>query len=315
MRIHFSAEKPCMLRLGGVLVGAVGEAEKFADIGDAVLAEFLPEDGDLMPLAFRIGDGFFAGPPACADVYRYGCGADLFVRFAPRDTSLRVRAQERLGDALLTVFSEGKTQLSLECKGGFGLFGLPEADEYLLGEQNIGGETFYSAECLRGKKRTLCLYSAEPREVFRDAVTGFECGEKLRVTFAFEDIAGHTAERTYRAESGVLAEESCTVRPREGFSPEALHEKLLPFALFQEIAAGGDTSPYLSPALAEKKDLLREYLGDFCGVYLPKEIFYLVHGQKNAAGLIYRRAENAFDVKFYETPLQNGKIANILPVE
>ena len=32
MRIHFSAEKPCMLRLGGALLGSVGEAEKFADI-------------------------------------------------------------------------------------------------------------------------------------------------------------------------------------------------------------------------------------------------------------------------------------------
>ena len=51
MRIHFSAEKPCMLRLGGALLGSVGEAEKFADIGqESILAEFLPDDGDLLPL-------------------------------------------------------------------------------------------------------------------------------------------------------------------------------------------------------------------------------------------------------------------------
>ena len=316
MRIHFSAEKPCSLRLGGILVGSAGEAEKFADIdGDSVLAEFLPDDGNLQPLAFRICDSFFAGPPACADVYRYDCGADIFARFSPRDTSMRVLAQERPGDALMTVFSEGKPQLSLEVSGGFGLFCLPEADEYALGRQNIGGEQFYSAVCSRREKQTLCLFNGEPREVFRDAVTGFACGEKLRVNFAFEDIAGHTAERVFRSENGDLTEESYTVRPREGFSPETLHERLLPFAFFQEILAGGDPEPYLAPSLAEKKQLLKEYLGDFCGVYLPKEIFYLVHGKKNAAGLIYRRAENAFDVKFFGAEMRDGKITNIAPVE
>ena len=264
MRIHFSAEKPCMLRLGGALLGSVGEAEKFADIGqESILAEFLPDDGDLLPLVFRIGEGFFAAPPACADVYRYDCGADVFVRFAPRDTSMRMLVQKRFGDALMTVFSEGKPQL---------------------------------------------------REVFRDAVTGFSCGEKLRVAFAFADIAGHTAERVFRAENGTLAEESYTVHAREGFCPEALHEKLIPFAFFQEILAGGDPAPYLTPALAGRKALLKEYLGDFCGVYLPKEIFYLAHGQINAAGLVYRRAENAFDVRFFEAETDGGKIGNIRPV-
>ena len=315
MRIHFSAEKPCMLRLGGALLGAVGEAEKFADIGqESILAEFLPDDGDLLPLAFRIGEGFFAAPPACADVYRYDCGADVFVRFAPRDTSMRVLVQKRFGDALMTVFSEGKPQLSLEANGGFGLFDLPAADDYAPGEQMIGGERFYSVLCTRGEKQTLCLYNGEPREVFRDAVTGFSCGEKLRVAFAFADIAGHTAERVFRAENGTLAEESYTVHAREGFCPETLHEKLIPFAFFQEILAGGDPAPYLTPALAGRKALLKEYLGDFCGVYLPKEIFYLAHGQINAAGLVYRRAENAYDVRFFEAETDGGKIGNIRPV-
>lgn len=316
MRIHFSSEKPCVLRLGGALAGAVGEAEKFADCGSGeILAEFMPDDGDLMPLAFSIGEHFLASPPACADVYRYGFGADVRVRFAPRDTSMRVLAQERFGDALLTAFSEGKPQLALECGGNFGLFPLPEAEEYGLAEQHIGGERFFSVLCARGGKKTLCLYSGEPREVFRDAATDFECSETLRVRFALEDIAGHTAECVYRAEGGALREESRTVRPREGFSPEALHEKLLPFAFFQEMLAGGDPAPYLSAELAGRKDLLHEYLGDFCGVYLPKEIFYLVHGTANAAGLIYRRAENAFDVRFFRADMQGRKITNLRPVE
>lgn len=316
MRIHFSAEKPCVLRLGGALAGSIGEAEKFADCNDeTIFAEFLPDDGDLMPLAFRIGEPFFAAPPACADVYRYNCGADIFVRFSPRNAAMRVLAQARFSDTLATVFSEGTTQLSLDRDGKFALFSLPAADRYELKEERVGGEHFFFAECVRKKQTLLCIYSDDEREVFRGLADDYTCTETLTVRFAADDIAGHTVARTLRAEAGSLLETSRTVRPREGFSFESLHEKLIPFAFFQELLAGGDPAPLLTPALAERADLLRDYLGDFCGVYLPKEIFYLVHGPANAVGLIYRRAENAFDVKFYRTELKDRMIANISPVE
>lgn len=315
MRIHFSAERLCALKLGGALAGYLGETEKFADIGGApVLAEFLPADGDLLPLSFFIDDSFFARPPACADVYRYGFGANVHVRFSPREGRMRAAAQRRFGDTLATVFYCGKAQLALENGNNFELHDLPDADGYELREEFIGKERFFCVLC-RGKRQTLCLYAENLREAFCDRVSGYECGDALKTKLEFADIAGHTAVRTYRAENGALLPQGCEVRAREGFSPDQLHEKLLPFALFQEIAAGGDPSPYLAPALEERKELLKEYLGEFCGVYLPKEIFYLVHGQKNAAGLIYRRAPNAFDVKFFETESAGGKITNILPVE
>ena len=316
MRIHFSAEKPCVLRLGGALAGSIGEAEKFADCNDeTIFAEFLPDDGDLMPLAFRIGEPFFAAPPACADVYRYDCGADIFVRFSPRNAAMRVLAQARFSDTLATVFSEGTTQLSLDRGGKFALFSLPAADRYELKEEHVGKERFFFAECVRKKQTRLCIYSDDLREVFRGLAGDYTWGETLTVRFAADDIAGHTVVRTLRAEAGSLHETGRTVRPREGFAFESLHEKLIPFAFFQELLAGGDPAPLLTPALAERADLLRDYLGDFCGVYLPKEIFYLVHGPVNAVGLIYRRAENAFDVKFYRTELKDRMIANISPVE
>lgn len=316
MRIHFSAEEPCALRLGGAMLGSVGEAEKFADVDrEEITAEFLPDDGNKLPAVFRIGEKFFNAPPACAEVYRYDCGADIHVRFSPRPARLRVLAQQRFGGALMTVFSEAGAQLALDCAGKSELFDLPEADVYSLAEHKIGGETFYSVLCSRGAQNTLCLYNGQAREAFRDTVSDFSCGDNLRTVFRFGDIAGHTAIRTYRAEGDSLIPSSYSVHPREGFSPADLHEKLLPFAFFQEILAGGDPAPYLAPSLAEKKQLLREYLGEFCGVYLPKEIFYLTHGQQNAAGLVYRRAENSFEVRFFQASTAEGKIVNISPVE
>ena len=69
MRVYFSAEEQCMLRLGGAVAGFCGRAAKFADIGEeGVQAEFLPADGNLLPLSFFICDGFFREPPACCTV-------------------------------------------------------------------------------------------------------------------------------------------------------------------------------------------------------------------------------------------------------
>ena len=105
------------------------------------------------------------------------------------------------------------------------------------------------------------------------------------------------------------------VFPREGFDPASLPETLFPFAFFEELAAGGDPAPFLSPALGEQAEKLSAYLGDFCGVCVPEEVFYRIYGKINAVGLIYARAENSFDVKFFRTQTQDGKISNILPAD
>ena len=89
---------------------------------------------------------------------------------------------------------------------------------------------------------------------------------------------------------------------------------MLPFAFFQELLAGGDPAPYLSPALAEKKEMLKEYLGGFCRVSLPRDIFYLTYGKRNAAALSYRLSENRYEAKFFEAVCEGGKVTNVRPV-
>lgn len=318
MRFHFSSSVPCALKLGGALAGFCGEAEKFtdADAENPVLAEFIPTDGNFLPLYFALGESFLNAPPFGCELYRYGFGADVrAARFFPRDQTPKALAQKRCGDILATVVRSGEAQLALENGKRFELFSLPQAEEYALEEATVGNERFISVSCRIGGRTALKLYNGELQCAFDDTVNEYSCGETLRVRFDFGDIAGHTSERTYRADSGALVSEKTVLRPREGFDPSALNEKLLPFAFFQEIAAGGDASAYLAPSLENKKDLLKDYLGNFCGVYLPKEIFYLVHGEINAAGLVYRQAENLFDVKFFLAETKGGKIYNIRPIE
>ena len=316
MRIHFGSSVPCVLRLGGVSAGFCGETEKFADImQERLLAEFLPADGDLYPLSFVLEESFFARPPRCCKVYRYDCGADVFaVRFSPREGGMRVLAQEHAGDTLVTVFAAGgQVQATLDGKGGNALAALPQAEEYGAEELAVGGQPFTAIRC-RQKNGTRLLLFAGGTCAFDEEVSAFEGGEQLTVRRSLADIAGHTVVRRLRAEGNALIETDRTVQAREGFDPNALPESLLPFALFEEIAAGGDPAPYLAPALRERAPLLKDYLGDFCAVTVPREIFYLTHGQINAAGLVYKKAENLFDIKFFTADLADGKATNVRPV-
>ena len=48
-------------------------------------------------------------------------------------------------------------------------------------------------------------------------------------------------------------------------------------------------------------------------VTVPTEKFYAEHGDVRAAGLVYPKAENLFEVKYFAVDLENGKITNIYP--
>lgn len=317
MRVHFSSSMPCALKLGGALVGFCGEAEKFADLpeGERVPVEFIPADGNFMPITFIIDENFFKPPPHCCDVVRYGCGADICAaRFSPRDAGLRVLNQSREGDVLATVFDSGGVRLSLESKNNFAAQDLPRAANYEIATEQIGGEQFLRVSCKIGNTTELFLFNKALECAFRDRVSDFSCGEKLTVRLDFADVAGHSATRILRAEGGALIPETTQVRASNAVDPALLDERILPFAFFQEIAVGGNFTAYLSEELAQKQDRIKEYLGDFVGVYLPKEIFYLTYGKQNAAGLLYRRGDNVWDAKFFSVQSENGKITNILPI-
>lgn len=314
MRIYFSAAVPCVLRVGGAPAGFLSGNELCADVDEHIPAEFIPIDANLLPLAFVAGESFFHKPPACCDVYRCGCYNMIHAaRFIPRQAGFDAKCQGRGADMQATVFECGGPFLCIQDSTGFDTFPLPQCGNYEIGEEQIGNERFL---CVHDPvSEYLGFFSSGRKRALQLKARAFECGERLLVTQAFADIACHTVQTEYGAENGELILRSKKVSAREGFDPKKLNPKILPFAFFQEIAAGGDFTAYLAPALAEKAELLQEYLGDFCAAAIPKEMFYRVHGTINGVGLVCRRAENIFDVRFFRAETENGLITNILPVE
>ena len=77
----------------------------------------------------------------------------------------------------------------------------------------------------------------------------------------------------------------------------------------------GDYAEYLDGELRKKADALKQYLGEYIGVTVPTEKFYAEHGDIRAAGLVYPKAQNLFEVRYYAVEITDGKISNVFPVE
>ena len=120
MKIYFLSAIPCALTLNGVYFGLTDRFERFAEIhlADKILAEFIPENAQ--PIRFFITECLPSAPPQGCEVYLLPDGLAVFARdFPPIPAPLRVIAQERFEKGLITVFSQGGIQVSIENSFGF----------------------------------------------------------------------------------------------------------------------------------------------------------------------------------------------------
>lgn len=291
MRVCFLAEKPCALSLGGIYLGIIDGFERALELdpADEILCEISPLGG-FLPLRFLLDERFFLSPPPEVRLYRagelfavYACG---FVR---ADPSLRVISQERFGNALLTLCIQGRLTLELDCETGFHHIPLPDGLEGCAMLPHPEGFLLEAENCfaLIGRDGKT-LVSSEGKVLEKSP---------LKAEIPFHDSMGHTAVCEWRG--GELV--ACSVR-----SASPPDERTYALALFESALIGADVVPFLSPALAEKAGSLKEFLGDYLSVVLTDE--------REKVGLVYRRKENVFDVRYFRVELEDGKISNIIPL-
>lgn len=318
MRIYFTSCEPCALRLGGVYAGFCAAHEQFAEFSpsDRVIAEFFPENAELSPLSFLADEKFFSSPPDFADVYDFGCGALIHIKhFYPRVRGIRLLTQMREGGFLVTLYKDAFLQVAAEGNGSFFTRALPySVRSAKLFPLRAGKTTLLAVQEETDKKESFLMLTNGAELLFEGRVLSVTGGEYIETEQAFYDLAGHVAKSSWEAGAEGLRLVRYDVRAREGFSPSAINENLLPFAFFQAVRARADFKAYLSDELIARADKLLRYLGNFSGVLIPPSVFYLKYGKINAVGLLFAEKQNLFRVRFFETPVKDGKIVNIIPV-
>ncbi len=308
MRVYFLSQTPAALKLNGLYVGTIDGFERHVELDptDKLLAEIVPGD-NLVPVNFFLDGKFFECPPPFADVYLLDGDAVVYIReYAEKDSTLRVIYQTRFYGNLITIFSQGGVYLSAEGET-YTLKPLPRAFSEVRAEQKTvaGREVLavYGGE-------HLMLISDNGKVLFLNRVKGAEFGEELKITVAFETCTAAQAECVFSYDG-----EQLTLTGGRTVEMRKPEREIAHFAFFESVLTCGDFADYLDGSLMSKADALKSYLGEFVGVTVPTENFYAKHGDIAAAGLIYPKSKNLYEIKYFAVEYNGGKISNIFPVE
>ena len=292
MRVFFLAEKLCAVTVNGLFLGYADGFERSVELdpADGCFVECKP--AGFHPVRFRFDGDFLFAPPPHIELYHTRQGAAIYCRgFLREDAGMRVVRQQRIADTLFTLFVQESVQLSAENETGFHLMTLPDAFEDASFCE--AGEVFL----IEGKDAFLLLSRAGEKLVLSEGrVT--KRGREIAAEIPYHDSMGHTALCVY--ENGALVRRSIRARREASSAAYAL-------ALFECVRADADCTPFLAPSIAEKAGALKEFLGDYLSVVLTEK------GEE--VGLVYRRKENVFDVRYFRVSFEDGKISNISPME
>ena len=308
MTVYFLSYLPAALKLNGLYVGTIDGFERHIELdpADNVLAEIVPCD-NLQQLNFFLNEKFFKAPPSFADVYLMDGGALVYIReYGVKDVKLNVIYQTRFFGNLITVFAQGGIYLSIE-GAEYNLTPLPLSFSELRAAQNtISGREVL---VLYGGNQAVII-SENGKTVFMNAAEKLEFGENLKVTAGFETCTAAKAECIYSYDGNeltLISSKTVETRPPE--------KEILHFAFFESVLTRGDYTKYLDEELKPRAEDLKSYFGEFVSVTVPPEKFYLKHGNILAAGLVYPKSKNLYEVKYFAVDITDDKISNIFPIE
>lgn len=309
MRIYFLSAVPAALKLNGLYLGVIDKFERRVDIGEGerVFAEAVPADNS-QSLNFFIDAEFIKKPPQFCDVYLMGSDALIYLkRYPQKETKLRVYAQKRLGGCLATLYGLGAVFLSCEAYGETENYELDDAfAEATLEENSVNG---FPVILVRGKN-CVAAVSESGKLVFMNAAENCECGSALKIRVKHETCANLETECEFSYDGTKMTLVSSTTRELAPPAEGAEH-----FAFFESALTRSDCAKYLCEELKPKAKDINAFLGDFIGVTVPPENFFAEHGEIRAAGLVYAKTKNLFEVKYFAVNFENGRITNVYEIE
>lgn len=318
MKIYFLSSQPCALRLGGVFFGMTDRFERYAeiDLRDKLFVEFLPENA--LPVSFFLTENIRFTPPAHCEVYLLADGIAIYAAaFTPTDFTLKTLWQKRLGDTLLTVFSQGGLQLAVENERPFTACLPSELGDF---EAQLCGN--YLLFCGRtNTEQRLLLFRENGEKLLDERVLSYSLAEDtLRAELPLSERLGRIAVCTWSLSGDELRRTEFTLRARADNGEqaerqngsqevttgkertEALNE-LLPYAFFESVLIGADYAAFLSDELAENADKIVGFLGDFIAVTTTDDPY--------CCGLVRKKGERLYSLSYYRVKVQDGEITDV----
>ena len=300
---YFLCFVPCAVKLNGRFIGTASENYSVLDADDGFV-EFVP----LSPLRSPVCMMLSKTPKSernvkIIDLY----GGFLIMPVFPRRLFSDFKLlgvkdfDTRYGRARLTCYAENGVRLIAETQNAMSVENIPfYPDDVRFGFMQ-GGSTTYALAILSSLKTAIIAYEIgrEIKCVFKQIVDGYELnGNVLTVFVRKKDVMKHVVTEKWKFADRLMHGER-VVTPRRKLY--AINEKLVPYAFFEEIAAGGDVSAFLTPRLKPRADELKDFLGDFTAVLPPPHF-----RPQNEITLLYKDK-----VEYAVTELNSGLIDRV----
>ena len=297
MKIYFLSSTPCSLTLNGVYFGLTDRFERFADISlqDRVFVQFSPQNA--LPIGFFLTEDIRFHPPLGVEIYLLKDGIAVYARdFTPVDFTLKTHAQPRFDNLLVTLFTQGATQISIESEQGFFVKPLPAS----LASATISQ---CSALIFIHTETELAVFTKTGDMLFHEQILSFSVeNDELFVQIPLSDSLMRVADCTY-----ALSENACTrtnfLLKQATTGANEYPDGLLAFAFFESVLLGADYAQFLSEELQTKATEIVQFLGDFLWV-VPTD-------DETECGLVRKIGERLFSVSYFKVELSNGKITDI----
>lgn len=302
MKIYFLSSQPCALTVNDAFFGMTDGFERVATLSlqDNLFIRFTPENA--LPISFFLNENIRFSPPQGCEVYLLAEGIAIYARdFPPNDFSLKIVCQKRFEKHLITVYSQGNLQLSLETPLGFFVATLPPCF-------CVCDVTFHKETVFLKSPDMLALFTSSGKRLFLEKVLSYQTTEDgFTALLPLSEALGRVADCAYEIKGDELVRTRFSLRQRNTATGETdagkIRDELLPFAFFESVLVGADYAEMLCDELAPKASEIRAFLGAFIAVTVTKT--------PNVCGLVRKKGERLFSVEYYSVELEDGKIKDV----
>lgn len=302
MKIYFLSALPCALTVNGAYFGVTDTFARAAevDLRDRVFVQFTPQAAH--PVGFFLTESLTETPPDGCEVYLLKNAIAVCVYdFTPLDQTLRPILQKRKDDCLVTVFQQGKTQVSIESPNGFFIATLPPSFTPF-------DVSFHAGLCFVEGENKLAVYTQKGECALSETVLRFSVeNDELHASLPLSDSLGRIADCVWKLSSDGCARTNVVLRQRNAADgnreTEKIADELLPYAFFESVLLGTDIRLFLADELQAEAERLTAFLGEFREV-VPTE-------ETDVCGLVRDVAPRLYRVDYYRAKTENRKIVDV----
>ena len=310
MFFYFYSYSPAIIKINGVYNGKINDRFKrlFIDLLNPPFVEICFLYAKSLPLYFMLDKDFLLSPPDFVAITDLKGGYAITINEAQSSCPFTIINQQKHSFAVATVFKDNGLKLSIETPNDFYAQNIAFCcDSAEIIPFCLDNQQFLAINFLGEKNLLLCyLIDNKVTEVFSKTAVEFCFENGFTTTEKHLDIAKHKITCSWKFDGNKLLPMNTTTEKDCDFNINNLIDSVLPYAFLEDFMLGDNVQEYLSDSVKQNFQFLKEYLGEYIGVFPPPSF-----RKFDEVALLYKNGHNKYNVEYFNFEILNRKICNI----